>query len=454
MGLKTIGTFVVICSLWTLWSCQSWSELQVLAEAATNVSWVDALLIAGGLAVLGIAGVLWGVQTSESSSLTSTAKCPQGLALFWRSAAATTAGALSILAIALASRLFETSRATTLLATLRQDQMNSRDLDWQRRGYYEELDLVRANYRVWTGVLEAPADWTDPQLYRKRNDFLKQELVPSTRGVLCGTIASTNQWGMRDREYEKAKPPATYRIVLIGSSHEMGAGVKDDQTFENLVEDRLNQSLSKQTGVRYEILNMSLGGYGVLRELVRFERGAIEFAPDAAIFALNSGDCRFDLGELSLALRPGADIPYDFFHEVFARAGVDGELPGLVTIHRLQPHLPDVYIWAFKRIKEVSSQRGIQVWGLYRPAVIDPAGTERVRRSELLRSATKAGLEVIDLSSAFDHVEDRNSLVLAPWDDHSNAMGHKLLAERFYSELSQRLLARPEWKNQGSQIQK
>ena len=30
-------------------------------------------------------------------------------------------------------------------------------------------------------------------------------------------------------------------------------------------------------------------------------------------------------------------------------------------------------------------------------------------------------------------------LVLLPWDDHTNAIGHKLLADKLYAELSHKL---------------
>ena len=63
---------------------------------------------------------------------------------------------------------------------------------------------------------------------------------------------------MRDREYQKAKPANTYRIVLLGASNDMGTGVKDDQTYENLVEDTLNSRVPDARYSRYEILNLSV----------------------------------------------------------------------------------------------------------------------------------------------------------------------------------------------------
>ena len=60
---------------------------------------------------------------------------------------------------------------------------------------------------------------------------------------------STNRWGMRDREYAKAKPAGTYRVAMLGSSYEMGPGVPDGATYEAVLEDLLNDEISA-TGPR------------------------------------------------------------------------------------------------------------------------------------------------------------------------------------------------------------
>jgi hypothetical protein len=72
---------------------------------------------------------------------------------------------------------------------------------------------------------------------------------------------------------------------------------------------------------------------------------------------------------------------------------------------------------------------------MYRPAPADFAGLEAAGRSKTLQLAREAGLEVIDLSPAFDAVIDRSSLILAKWDDHTTALGHRLLAEELYKDL-------------------
>ena len=72
---------------------------------------------------------------------------------------------------------------------------------------------------------------------------------------------------------------------------------------------------------------------------------------------------------------------------------------------------------------------------MYRPAPVDFEGLEEAGRSEVYRLAQAAGLDVIDLTSAFESVADRSKLILAEWDHHTNTLGHRLLAERFYHAL-------------------
>ena len=106
--------------------------------------------------------------------------------------------------------------------------------------------MVRANYRVWGNAVEPPNRLDRPNASSENGTiFLRQDMAPSTSGILCGTLATTNRWGMRDREYDKEKPAGTYRFVLLGSSHEVGSGVKDDETFENLVEDQPKSNVTE-----------------------------------------------------------------------------------------------------------------------------------------------------------------------------------------------------------------
>jgi len=63
------------------------------------------------------------------------------------------------------------------------------------------------------------------------------------------------------------------------------------------------------------------------------------------------------------------------------------------------------------------------------------------------------GLEAVDLSTAFDSVANHNRLLVAKWDDHTTALGHRLLADKLYQGLVP-LLFGSSSKQEASNLQK
>jgi hypothetical protein len=295
---------------------------------------------------------------------------------------------------------------------------------------------------------EEPEGWGKGRkvFSRERPDFLLKDLVPSMNTVLGGAPCTSNSLGMRDREYDKLKPANTYRIVLLGASHDMGTGVKDDQTYENLVEDNLNSRVPDARYSRYEILNLSVAGDSILQRVLRLEQEGVEFQPDAAMLSVTAVDEQFIASHLRKALMRGIEpsAEYrDLVQSVIRRAGVNGKMPAVMIERRLQPYVTELCRWSFQRFARQCAQRGVRPIVIYRPAPADFSGQESAARSKMLGMARSAGLEVVDLSPAFDSVTDRSSLILAKWDDHTTALGHRLLADKLYEALVPLLFASP-----------
>jgi hypothetical protein len=317
----------------------------------------------------------------------------------------------------------------------------------QRRGYYEELDVGGMDNWRWQNA-EEPEGWGKGRkvFSRERPDFLLKDLVPSMNTVLGGAPCTSNSLGMRDREYDKLKPANTYRIVLLGASHDMGTGVKDDQTYENLVEDNLNSRVPDARYSRYEILNLSVAGDSILQRVLRLEQEGVEFQPDAAMLSVTAVDEQFIASHLRKALMRGIEPSAEYrdvVQSVIRRAGVNGKMPGVMIERRLQPYVTELCRWSFQRFAQHCAQRGVRPIVIYRPAPADFSGQESAARSKMLGMARSAGLEVVDLSPAFDSVTDRSSLILAKWDDHTTALGHRLLADKLYEALVPLLFASP-----------
>ena len=437
LGVEAAGVFCLMCILWTLWTCQSWAEFQTLIDAASKPTLRDIAIILAAMGAICVCGMIWGRSSRETSEGRSTQEAVKPFS-FWPSAGTVTISALCLLtAPTIATQVIPGLKPA--IARLHGDVLNARDMAQQRRGYYEELDVGRLDNWRWHDA-EEPEGWSKGKkaFYRERSDFLLRDLVPSTSTVLGGAPCTSNSLGMRDREYQKAKPANTYRIALLGASNDMGTGVNNNQTYENLVEDTLNSRMPDARYSRYEILNLSVAADTILQRVLRLEEEGFEFQPDAAMLSVTAVDEQFVASHIRKALIQGVE-PSPGYREVVQsvvrRAHVNAKMPAVMIERRLQPYSTELCKWSFQSFAQQCAQRGVRPIVIYRPAPADFSGTESAARSKMLGLARAAGLEVVDLSPAFDSVTDRSSLTLAKWDDHTTALGHRLLADELYKDL-------------------
>jgi hypothetical protein len=432
--LCTLGTFTVICILWTVWSCESLNELSWLATTATRVTAEGIFVIAIGAFVLSVAAVLLGGSVAQRTDGPAPSNDNKNT---WSSISTVAASCLLLLGAELPSFMTLSVRQSGVLNALTHERLNERDAELQRRGYYEMLTRAGSNtVPGQIGQLGEQVQSPEIRLKRYRSDLLYEELNPLLSLNLNNAILTTNRWGMRDRDYTKAKPPGTYRIAVIGSSHEMGDSINDTETFENVLEDRLNHE--KQDGEKYEILNFSVGGHGVLQKVLQLELNAMEFQPDAVFFFTYSPELDRTIDRVAKGLRNDLAAPESykrFLNELYKKAGVDRDTPGEVMHMRLRPYGPEIVQYALRRLAEVCRQRDIKAFVVYRPEVID-SPWDAQRKEQLIGFATEARLRVVDLSASFDEVADRQKLAVSATNLHCNPLAHRLLADELYRVLN------------------
>jgi hypothetical protein len=197
---------------------------------------------------------------------------------------------------------------------------------------------------------------------------------------------------------------------------------------------------------RYEILNLSVAADSILQRVLRLEQEGFQFQPDAAMLSVTAVDEQFIASHIRKALIQGVELSPSYREVVLSvvrRAHVDGKMPAVMIERRLQPYSTELCRWSFQRFAQQCAQRGVRPIVIYRPAPADFSGLESAARSKMLALARAAGLEVVDLSPAFASVTDRSSLILAKWDDHTTALGHRLLADKLYEALVPLLFASP-----------
>ncbi|MEX0612842.1 MAG: SGNH/GDSL hydrolase family protein, partial [Pirellulales bacterium] len=269
--------------------------------------------------------------------------------------------------------------------------------------------------------------------------FHQFELAPSKEVEFMREDVSTNRWGMRDRDYKKKKPPGVYRVALLGSSITMGWGVGDNETYENLLEDRLNREHSGELYERFELLNFSVPGYADFQKLWAFER-ALEFGPDVILWEVHATGYTWMVNHLARVIRMNVPIPYPDLQKMLEANGISARTSGLTMRSKLRALAPELLSWIWVRMLRECAARGIRLQAVILPRA-DQMRADEEHLAEMARYAREAGLPVLDLSKAFRKVTNRRTVATAPGDAHPNAYGHRLLAEELYHQM----LELPDW---------
>ncbi len=451
-GISTAATFTCFYILWSLWSTDSVNLWLWMLGAAANVDGAGVALIAASLVIVSVlGGIDWKAPRPDLPAWVTTLQAPT---------LRTVAPLIVLLALAQpAIQGAMPARAAGLVHSMQKSGLNARDLSTQHRGYYEQLDVrAQLDAPVNADGRKRDASWqTLDQLgvLRERRDLLLRDLLPSRSVMWNGKPFTTNRWSMRDRDYDRAKPPGTLRIALLGPSHVMGNNIADGLVFESLVEERLNREFTDGPYQRYEILNFGVDGYSLPQQLALLENRVFQFSPDVVI-AAHYRDNRemtqgFVLRAASMGLtlpdpveqellansgllkmgRGGLPIPHAWARELATRLGIESRMPYGEAGSRALRIADRLLVRSFERFAATTRAHGAVPLVLGLNVVYD-----EVAEVPLRDAIERAGLPFIDLFGVYP--SDRlDELRVAPWDDHPNAEGHKIIADRLYAELRQ-----------------
>jgi lysophospholipase L1-like esterase len=126
-----------------------------------------------------------------------------------------------------------------------------------------------------------------------------QRLTPGYDGWFAGVPVRINSLGFRDaRDYTLAKPPGTFRILVLGDSVTFGHGALSDTTYPFLFEQRLRQW---RPDINWEVWNLGVPGYNTTTELKYLERVGPSYQPDLVIVGFYEND----LSDNDLPTEPG-----------------------------------------------------------------------------------------------------------------------------------------------------
>jgi hypothetical protein len=325
------------------------------------------------------------------------------------------------------------------IASLQADRLSIHDDQVQERGYYEQLLDNRVHMsRLWESRDKRPADWkgmVPAGVAQETNTILFEELYPSIKTVFKRAPLSTNRWRMRDQEYAQEKPDSTVRMAMLGKSYEMGWGVKNSEVFEQVTEDRLNAEVTSSPGMRYEMMNFSVGGYTVIQYVVIAEEKMPAFDIDHAIVTTHAGEGSRTVTNLLKIYNDDVALPPDLLAFV-NEAGVSRDMVHSEQQRRLDPFEDRLVRWGYDRLLASFREQGITPIWLFVPRTLGHREGGKENREEFDRwsaLAREAGFEHRwSLVGVFDGYVDESQVQLAAWDTHPNALGHRLLGERLF----------------------
>ena len=127
-----------------------------------------------------------------------------------------------------------------------------------------------------------------------------------------------NHVGFRDYEYPEQKPEGTYRIVVLGDSTTAGNGVP---TLDDIYSKRLEKRLTALTdkSIRYEVLNMGVGGYQTLQEVETLRATGLKYNPDMVLvtFCVNDFDLQSDGGVYTRVLYQHSNYAGHYLNTIY-----------------------------------------------------------------------------------------------------------------------------------------
>lgn len=121
----------------------------------------------------------------------------------------------------------------------------------------------------------------------------RADYFPGFNVRIPGSKISINSFGIRDREYSLEKPPAAYRIFVVGDSFTFGSGVSNEEVYTERLEEELN---ARHNLTSFEVFNLGVVGTGTDSQYCRLLH-YVDYSPDMVILQTHYTDV-FDCKEM------------------------------------------------------------------------------------------------------------------------------------------------------------
>lgn len=149
-------------------------------------------------------------------------------------------------------------------------------------------------------------------------------------GLVFGEVdnyIAINREGYRDIDHPLAKPPGTYRILLLGDSMSEGVEVALQDLYWKRLESLLPQCAAFSNR-RIEVVSLAVNGYGTAQEYLTLREHGLKYRPDLVLLAFFTGN---DFTDNVETLGHHRDRPYFMLREgrlvLEQTAGMSGDSP-------------------------------------------------------------------------------------------------------------------------------
>jgi hypothetical protein len=421
--IKPIGMFAFMSSIWLMWSSSSlkeWMYLLSFFGHGTSNEWLIVMF-----SFLGLIMVLLVLSNSYQKGI-----LRKVLDYYDKHLLLITFCCVALLFTISFPKLTASIKVgeQPLISFLQENKLSDKDKKTMERGYYQKLLTSDNNALKLSQVqLKKPKNWYNNDAYYKTNDLLRKRFKRNYATTFKNAQLRTNSWGMRDKEYSLSKNESTYRIALLGGSYEMGAGVNNEETFEALIEQQLNQKYKDSI----EILNFAIGGYHLVEGVFNLD-STIRFNPDAIIYTAHSNELQRLQSRFIDLVTSNVKIDDPFVIQVKKASGITKDMCMLEKQNRLKPFTKYILKWGYASIANKCNRNNIQPIWMYVPALGD---TEDPDYNNILSLAKQCGFLTITINEPYKDFKT-HELMVAPWDYHLNKKGHELVANKLFKQLT------------------
>ncbi len=321
------------------------------------------------------------------------------------------------------------STACVLLAVLLADAHRSQDSAEGSRDRAAESLQVAQSTKGSSGVWDSHPDADVARV-------LMPSLVDARQLGYRETPIDSNRFGMRERNYDVPKKPASLRIVLLGDSYVFGQGVLAEQRLGV----HLERELRERAGARaqqIEVLHIGAASWNLVTECAFLRRQLTLLDPDVVIHISVPNDVDDTMGVRGMGLmarnvprRPAQTdtVVRQLFAHWELHKGAFGHL-ALGLDHESRSRLDEVG-FEIARLAELVEQQGGRYVHVFHWRVLNPVAN--LHLASRLQAEQAAWLPT---SFYFDE-----RIRLADGDDHWSPEGHQVMARYCFGLIDDRQL--------------